>query len=93
MSDHDPIIMGSTRGVEVLEPSLGDNSLCDVLDRLLDKGVAIRGDVILRLANIDLVYLGLSAVLASVDTLRPDWGPADPTPSHTETPQSKYPTP
>mgnify|MGYP002723581289 FL=1 len=33
--------------------------LIDILDVILDKGVAIRGDLIISIANIDLVYLDL----------------------------------
>ena len=43
-------------------------SLCEALDRVLHKGVVVRGDVILSVADVDLVYLGLQLVLSSVDT-------------------------
>jgi len=41
--------------------------LSDLLDRLLDTGVVLRGHVILSVAEIDLIYLDLSIVLASVE--------------------------
>jgi len=44
-------------------------SLLDLLDRLLDKGVVVDGEIRLTVADIDLVYLGLKCVLASVETL------------------------
>lgn len=44
-------------------------SLLDLLDRLLDKGVVVDGEILLTVADIDLVYLGLKCVLASVETL------------------------
>ena len=44
-------------------------SLLDLLDRLLEKGVVIDGEILLTVADIDLVYLGLKCVLASVETL------------------------
>lgn len=45
-----------------------DVTLVDLLDRLLDKGVVIGGDVVLSVAGVDLVYLSLRALIASVDT-------------------------
>lgn len=50
---------------------LGDIGLVDLLDRVLDAGVVISGDIILSLADIDLVYLNLRLLLGSVDTLFP----------------------
>lgn len=44
-----------------------DVPLVELLDRLLDKGVGISGDVLLSVAGIDLVWLGLRAVLKGVD--------------------------
>lgn len=44
-------------------------SLLDLLDRLLEKGVVVDGEILLTVADIDLVYLGLKCVLASVETL------------------------
>jgi hypothetical protein len=42
-------------------------SLVDVIDSLLNKGVVLNADVILALANVDLVYLRLSALLCAAD--------------------------
>ena len=49
-------------------------SLVEILDRALGAGVVITGDVTLSLADIDLVYLSLRLVVASVDTLAGDGG-------------------
>ena len=43
-------------------------SLCETLDRVLNKGVVIGGEVVISVADIDLIYLGLKAVLTSVET-------------------------
>ena len=43
-------------------------SLCEVLDRILNKGAVVVGDVIISVANIDLIYLGLQVILTSVET-------------------------
>ena len=44
-----------------------DRSLLDVLDNLLNKGVVLNADIILALANVDLVYVKLSALLCAAD--------------------------
>jgi len=45
-------------------------ALVDLVNRVLDRGVVIHGDVTISVAGVDLVYLGLSAVLTSVATAR-----------------------
>jgi len=49
-----------------------DASLLDVLDNLLNRGVVLNADIILALANVDLVYLRLSALLCAADRVLPD---------------------
>jgi hypothetical protein len=41
-------------------------TLVDLLDRLLGTGVVISGDVVISLADVDLVSIHLSAVIQSV---------------------------
>jgi hypothetical protein len=48
-----------------------DASLVDVIDSLLNKGVVLNADVILALANVDLIYLRLSALLCAADRVLP----------------------
>lgn len=48
-----------------------DSSLLDVLDNLLSKGVVLNADLLLALADVDLVYVRLSALLVSADRLLP----------------------
>ncbi|MFD2924979.1 gas vesicle protein [Halobacillus naozhouensis] len=43
--------------------------LIDILDVILDKGVAIKGDLIISIAGVDLVYLDLRVLISSVETL------------------------
>ncbi|MBK9709793.1 MAG: gas vesicle protein [Kouleothrix sp.] len=45
-----------------------DLSLLEVLDRALNKGIVIWGDLTLSVADVDLIYVGLKALLCSVDT-------------------------
>jgi hypothetical protein len=51
-----------------------DVSLLDLIDRLLDGGVVIHGDITLAVADVDLLYVGLRAMVASVETLERDLG-------------------
>ena len=45
-------------------------SLCETLDRVLNKGIVIAGDAVISVADVDLIYLGLRLVLTSVETAR-----------------------
>jgi hypothetical protein len=50
------------------DPRLGDGpTLVDVLDRVLDRGVVVQGDVVLSLAGVDLVHIGLQLVIRGLD--------------------------
>jgi hypothetical protein len=49
-----------------------DSSLLDVLDNLLNRGVVLNADLILALADVDLVYVRLSALLCAADRVLPD---------------------
>lgn len=53
----------------------GEKSLVDVLDSLLNQGVVLNADLVLALANVDLVYVRLSALLCAADRVLPR-GPA-----------------
>jgi hypothetical protein len=44
-------------------------SLVDLVDRLIDGGVVIHGDITLAVADVDLLYVGLRALIASVETM------------------------
>lgn len=44
-------------------------TLLDLVDRILDKGAVVRGQVVLAVADVDLVKLDLNLLLASVETL------------------------
>lgn len=45
-------------------------SLCEVLDRVLNKGAVLDGEATISVAGIDLVYLGLKLMLTSIETAR-----------------------
>jgi len=54
------IIMGKDPGDET--------SLLDILDHVLNAGVIIRGNLVISLAGVDLIYVGLDVILTSVET-------------------------
>jgi len=45
-------------------------SLCEALDRILNKGVVVVGEVTISVANVDLIHLSLQAILTSIETAR-----------------------
>lgn len=54
----------------IIDPS--ESSLLDVLDNLLNRGVVVNADLILALADVDLVYVRLSALLCAADRVLAD---------------------
>ena len=44
-------------------------TLLELVDRVLNKGVVVSGDITLSVADVDLVYVGLRVLLASVGTI------------------------
>jgi hypothetical protein len=53
-----------------MQSSTAPRALADLLNRVLDRGVVLGGDVTLSVAGVDLVFLRLSALLTSVATAR-----------------------
>lgn len=49
-------------------------SLCEALDRVLNKGAVIVAEVMISVADIDLIYLSLQAIICSVETARKEKG-------------------
>jgi hypothetical protein len=61
-------------------------TLLELLDRVLDKGVVLSGDITLSVADVDLIYVGLRVLLSSIEAAqRHQSGAAgaDQAPSHT----------
>ncbi|MFD7503048.1 gas vesicle protein [Streptomyces sp. NPDC001700] len=46
-------------------------ALIDILDRLLQGGVVLTGDLVLSIADVDLIRIDLRAVIAPVDAEHP----------------------
>ena len=64
-----------------VERAAGGTSLIDVLDRVLDKGIVIAGDIQINLLDIELLTIKLRLLVASVDKAKEmgiDWWEADP---------------
>ena len=51
-------------------------TLLELLDRVIDNGVILAGDVTLSVADVDLIYLGLRVLLAPVERLPEVMSPA-----------------
>ncbi|WP_295540614.1 gas vesicle protein [uncultured Thiohalocapsa sp.] len=45
-------------------------SLCEALDRVLNKGAVVAAEITISVADVDLVYLSLQALVTSVETGR-----------------------
>jgi len=51
------------------DPGADDQlSLLDILDHVLNQGIILRGNLVISLAGVDLVYVGLDVILTSVET-------------------------
>src|SRR5688572_6859377 len=45
-------------------------TLLELLDRVLDKGVVLHGDITLSVADVDLIYVGLRVLITSVEAMQ-----------------------
>ena len=59
---------------EISPETIEHISLCETLDRVLNKGAVVVGEVVISVADVDLLYLGLQMVLTSVDTAQRSLG-------------------
>ena len=67
--------------MEHLPRVAGPTSLMDILDRVLDKGLVIAGDVRISLANVELLTIRIRLLVCSVDKAEQiglDWWKHDP---------------
>ena len=49
-------------------PHEGDVNLLELLDRVLDKGVVLWGEVTISVADVELIYVGLKLLVGSTET-------------------------
>ncbi len=61
--------VGTRRQVADVVLDAPDVSLLDIVDHVLDQGVVLSGEVVLGLADVDLIYLRVQAILTSADRL------------------------
>ncbi|MFD6275583.1 gas vesicle protein [Streptomyces sp. NPDC060209] len=62
-------------------PGPPNSNLADILERVLDKGIVIAGDIKIDLLDIELLTIRLRLFVASVDTAKKagiDWWETDP---------------
>ncbi|MDL5156964.1 gas vesicle protein [Actinomycetospora sp. Odt1-22] len=72
---------GGRQGPETVRQP-GGTDLADILERVLDKGIVIAGDIQINLLDIELLTIKLRLVVASVDRAKEmgiDWWERDPT--------------
>src|SRR5436305_123777 len=85
MASRDPFSsapMQPSRGRADLHPRDESANLADILERVLDKGIVIAGDIQINLLDIELLTIKLRLVVASVDRAKEmgiDWWERDPT--------------
>ncbi|MBM3242133.1 gas vesicle protein [Candidatus Poribacteria bacterium] len=61
--------------------SVQSTSLADILERILDKGIVIAGDIRIQIADIDLLNIKIRLMVASVERAKEmgiDWWESDP---------------
>ncbi|MDA8212857.1 MAG: gas vesicle protein [Clostridia bacterium] len=64
-----------------IQHSTQTTSLADILERVLDKGLVIAGDIKISLADVELLNIKIRLLVASVDKAREmgiDWWVRDP---------------
>jgi Gas vesicle protein len=77
--DFAPVPRSSPGGA--LSSSGGSTNLGDILERVLDKGLVIAGDIRVNLLDIELLTIKLRLVVASLETAKEvgiDWWESDP---------------
>lgn len=47
--------------------SINSTNLADILERVLDKGIVIAGDILIQLADVELLNIKIRLLIASVD--------------------------
>jgi len=66
---------------QAMQHALASSSLADILERVLDKGVVIAGDIKVKLVDIELLTIQIRLVICSVDKaveMGMDWWKTDP---------------
>lgn len=64
-----------------VEHSMQSSTIVDVLEKILDKGVVIAGDITVGIADVELLTIKIRLIVASVDKAKEigmDWWENDP---------------
>jgi len=64
-----------------VEHAMQSSTIVDVLEKILDKGVVIAGDITVGIADIELLTIKIRLIVASVDKAKEigmDWWETDP---------------
>ena len=64
-----------------VEHSMQSSTIVDVLEKILDKGVVIAGDITVGIADVELLTIKIRLIVASVDKAKEigmDWWETDP---------------
>jgi Gas vesicle protein len=64
-----------------IQSSIESTNLADLLERILDKGIVIAGDIKIRLVEVELLTLQIRLVICSVDKAKElgmDWWAGNP---------------
>lgn len=64
-----------------VEHPVQSNSIVDVLEKVLDKGVVVAGDIRVGIADVELLTIKIRLIIASVDKAKEigmDWWETDP---------------
>jgi len=72
---------GPLQGGRDSAPTAAPASLADILERVLDKGIVIAGDIQINLLDIELLTIKIRLLIASVDRAREmgiNWWESDP---------------
>ncbi|RHW33210.1 gas vesicle protein [Lysinibacillus yapensis] len=64
-----------------MEHSMQSSTIVDVLEKILDKGVVIAGDISVGIADVELLTIKIRLIVASIDKAKEigmDWWETDP---------------
>lgn len=66
---------------QAIKSSAGGSSLADILERVLDKGIVIAGDITVSVGSVELLSIRIRLLVASVDKAKEigiNWWESDP---------------
>jgi hypothetical protein len=72
--------MANGYGAQIVHPTHATN-LAEILERVLDKGIVVAGDIVISLADVELLKIKIRLLVASVDKAKEmgiDWWEHDP---------------